>query len=157
MEESRDPFHQDLKSRVRILSGELAEKSNYPKEVLPSVIRNLFDYLPYHRMRNDATPLFEMALKDQTTTAWVFDNDKLALAASHFLSERRIQVPEQISLIGFDNSRQATIANITSFDFGLSRMAQKAFDFFSSPDSLKSGGIHKIKLKGRIVRRSSTK
>jgi DNA-binding LacI/PurR family transcriptional regulator len=44
-------------------------------------------------------------------TALFAANDKMAIGALHYLSRRRIAVPEQISVVGFDDMRQSAFAN----------------------------------------------
>lgn len=44
-------------------------------------------------------------------TAIFAGNDKMAIGALHYLSRNRIKVPEQISVVGFDDMRQAAFAN----------------------------------------------
>lgn len=60
--------------------------------------------------------------------AMICANDEAALGALTFLREQGVQVPRQISLIGFDNSDicHATTPTITSVDFDTFNAGKKA-------------------------------
>lgn len=44
-------------------------------------------------------------------TALFAGNDKMAIGALHYLTRRRVSVPEQISIVGFDDMQQSAFAN----------------------------------------------
>ena len=46
-------------------------------------------------------------VRDPGITALFAGNDKMALGALHYLSERSVKVPQQISVVGFDDLRHA--------------------------------------------------
>ena len=46
-------------------------------------------------------------VRDPGVTALFAGNDKMALGALHYLNERGVKVPQQISVVGFDDLRQA--------------------------------------------------
>ena len=52
----------------------------------------------------DLLALCKRAVSHDGVTAWVCSNDNLALTAMDFLSSRKIKVPEQLSVVGFDNT-----------------------------------------------------
>jgi LacI family transcriptional regulator len=49
--------------------------------------------------------------KHPHVTALFAGNDKMAIGALHYLNRRRIKVPQQISVVGFDDMQQAAFAN----------------------------------------------
>jgi LacI family transcriptional regulator len=64
--------------------------------------------------------LFDRALADRRITAWVAANDTLALAAIRYLRAKGVRVPDDISVIGFDNIPQHAFENrLTSYDFSI--------------------------------------
>lgn len=67
----------------------------------------------YEKMK----PLFEEALAEKGITAWVMANDFAATIAMDFLKEREIHIPEDLSIISFDNTLDAMEYQLTSFDF----------------------------------------
>jgi len=80
-----------------------------------------FDFSNHAGMHETAErllPLFERAYALPHATAWVCSNDTVALAALRFLSERGVDVPGRISMVGFDDSRSAYLHGLTSYNFG---------------------------------------
>lgn len=61
--------------------------------------------------------LFERAATDRRATAWVCDNDGLAIHALEYLRDRRIAVPGRIAVAGFDNSFEGFLRGLTSYSF----------------------------------------
>jgi DNA-binding LacI/PurR family transcriptional regulator len=70
--------------------------------------------------------MFDAALKDRTITAWVAENDDIAILAAGFLKHRGVHIPRRISLLSFDNSRRAAAARLSSYSFGIPTIAQSA-------------------------------
>ena len=62
---------------------------------------------------------FTRALADPTITAWVAANDDVAVPALEFLRERGVNVPQQISVVGFDDSVNALANQLTSYNINL--------------------------------------
>jgi DNA-binding LacI/PurR family transcriptional regulator len=62
---------------------------------------------------------FTEALAQGSLTAWVCANDFIASLAADFLAHHKIRVPEDISIIGFDDSPEATRLGLTSYDFNI--------------------------------------
>ncbi|MBN1308091.1 MAG: GntR family transcriptional regulator [Chitinispirillaceae bacterium] len=67
----------------------------------------------YEKMK----PLFEKALENRTITAWVMANDFAATIAVDFLKERAVRIPDDLSVISFDNTLDAMEYQLTSYDF----------------------------------------
>jgi len=64
--------------------------------------------------------LFEEAIQKRTISAWVTDSDTTALEAIRFLQTHGYRVPEDISVVGFDDSLEAFFHKLTSFNFNVS-------------------------------------
>jgi DNA-binding LacI/PurR family transcriptional regulator len=64
-------------------------------------------------------PLFEAALADRTVTAWVLESDSAAMMALDFLESRSIRVPDELSVVGFDNSIGSLGSGLTTYDFNI--------------------------------------
>jgi hypothetical protein len=62
-------------------------------------------------------PAMERALADRSITAWVGASDGIALLCRAFLQEKGVRVPDELSLVGFDDSTEAFSANLTSYNF----------------------------------------
>lgn len=72
------------------------------------------------------TPLFNTVLARDNATAWVCPSDQVALAALSFLESRKADVPGKISVIGFDNWKEAHEQQLSTFDFNMHGILQEA-------------------------------
>ncbi|HUI92221.1 MAG TPA: substrate-binding domain-containing protein [Chitinivibrionales bacterium] len=107
----------------------------------------------YHRM----VPLFGQALKNKAVTAWVMANDYAATLALDYLKEVKVRVPEDLSIISFDNTLDAMEYQLTSYDFNLSGIVSVMLRYALRPSSV-SSPRHKavIEAEGTIIERRST-
>jgi DNA-binding transcriptional regulator YhcF (GntR family) len=102
-------------------------------------------------------PLFKQALKNKAITAWVMANDYTATLALDYLKEIKVRVPEDLSIISFDNTLDAMEYQLTSYDFNLSGIVSIMLRYALRPSSV-SSHRHKalIEAEGAIVERRST-
>ncbi len=98
-------------------------------------------------------PLFDAALKEKGVTAWVCGHDIAALLALDYLREKGLRVPDDISLVGFDNSFGGFSARITSFNFNLQGLAHSMLSHVLSVPL--PGGSHMQEIEGMVVERGS--
>jgi DNA-binding transcriptional regulator YhcF (GntR family) len=107
----------------------------------------------YYRM----VPLFRKALENKTITAWVTANDYTATLALDYLKENKIRVPEDLSIISFDNTLDAMENQLTSYDFNLNGIVSIILRYALRPSSV-SSSRHKavIEAEGTIIERRST-
>ncbi|MBD3241409.1 MAG: GntR family transcriptional regulator, partial [Chitinivibrionales bacterium] len=78
-------------------------------------------------------PLFESALADQSITAWVCGIDYIALFAPDFLRSRSVAVPEDISLLGFDDLQGARERGLSTYRFDMQTMARNMVTHVLNP------------------------
>jgi hypothetical protein len=97
-------------------------------------------------------PLFEKALSDRSITAWVLSNDTQALIAIHWLRARGIDVPGQISVVGFDDSNRGQDLGLTSWSFSEFDLAEAMVRHLVNPLS----GSGAVRIDGNLVARSTT-
>jgi len=90
--------------------------------------------------------LFERAASCAGTTAWVCCNDEVALLAVDYLRTRGIRVPEDISVMGFDNIPEAHNESLTSYRFKDLELAQIMFTHLTN-----STLFHAAKRKHEVV------
>ncbi|MCU0608193.1 MAG: substrate-binding domain-containing protein [Chitinispirillaceae bacterium] len=107
----------------------------------------------YHRM----TPQFKRALENRKITAWVMANDYAATLALDYLKEKGVRVPEDISVISFDNTRDAMENQLTSYDFNPQGIISVMLQFALRPSRVPSPANRRvIEIDGAIVERRST-
>lgn len=61
--------------------------------------------------------VYERLLQDPSITAWVGASDRFALDALRFLYARHVPVPDRVSVVGFDDSEEAFVERLTSYNF----------------------------------------
>lgn len=104
----------------RFLSSGLLK--DIEKKLPPKIVRNLgVDQVYQIRQLADLSeflqPVFHSALKKKQITAWICINDESALGAHHFLRRNGIAVPQEISLMGFDNTTGGRLIELSTYDF----------------------------------------
>lgn len=86
-------------------------------------------------LHHELQPLFEQARALADVSAWVCANDGVAIHALRFLRARGIGVPGEVSVLGFDNTGDASYNDLTSYDFDVAAVALKMLDHILRPDS----------------------
>jgi DNA-binding LacI/PurR family transcriptional regulator len=89
----------------------------------------------YEKMK----PMFEKALENKSITAWVMANDFAATIAVDYLKERNIRIPDDISVISFDNTLDSMEYQLTSYDFNNHGIITMILRYILAPHTIKSG------------------
>ena len=101
-------------------------------------------------------PLFEKALQNKSITAWAMANDFSAAIAIDYLKGHSLRVPEDMSVISFDNTLDAMEYQLTSYDFNNQGIITLILRFILSPHTFKSGSENRfIGIDGNLVIRRS--
>ena len=74
-------------------------------------------FLQDTRRRESLLPLFGRVLADKGITAWVGYNDAIALDCLNHLRSIGVVVPQQLSVVGFDDGPAASLHKLTSYNF----------------------------------------
>jgi DNA-binding LacI/PurR family transcriptional regulator/DNA-binding transcriptional regulator YhcF (GntR family) len=107
-------------------------------------------------MAVEAEPLFERALAESSITAWVGGNDGTAVNALAYLREKGIKVPDDISVIGFDNSMEAFENQLASYDFNYSAIVHQMLSFIARPSGMAAiPASVPIEVEGLLIERKS--
>jgi DNA-binding LacI/PurR family transcriptional regulator len=86
------------------------------------------------------------------------ENHTIALAAYTFLMEKKVSVPGDISVIGFDNTKESFYYDLTSYSFNVSASVQALFRCIMVNDRRsQKKRVQKIQIPGTIIVRNSTK
>jgi DNA-binding LacI/PurR family transcriptional regulator len=97
---------------------------------------------------------FERAMACRESTAWVCANDHIALCAIDYLRRHGVAVPEDLSVVGFDNTVEAFGAGLTTYDFNIEIAASRMLAFIRSPRLFaSSAGYHEIE--GAVISRNT--
>jgi DNA-binding LacI/PurR family transcriptional regulator len=117
---------------------------------------NLFSLIGGKLLLQALSPLFEKLLYNTAITAWISATDGTALAAKVFLRGKDIDVPGRISVCGFDNSIQADIGNLTSYEFDHSGIFYQALSFAAGRIDYRAAQDRVVEWPGMVVARAST-
>jgi DNA-binding LacI/PurR family transcriptional regulator len=109
-------------------------------------------------LREHVEPLFARALRDRDITAWVISNDLTALSALGFLRSRRRRVPQEISVLGFDDIYEAFSAKMTSYSFNLPALMHAMLSYVLRPSSFRGKATHDspFEVEGFVSQRGSS-
>lgn len=115
------------------------------------LVRPQIELLTRDRFLAELTPALEAALASGATL-WVAASDLVATWVLHWLAERGLQVPENLELASFDDTRDASRLGLTSMRFDTAAMARSMLlQILSS----RSAHRHLTRYQGRVVPRSS--
>lgn len=109
-------------------------------------------------LREALTPLAESCLQREGISAWVTANDEHALHCLALLEHRRVAVPRDLSVVGFDDSLDALDRQLTSYCFDVRTLGRAMVDHVlgSLPESLQRHGLAPVEIEGFLtVRRTS--
>jgi len=101
--------------------------------------------------------LLEQALTQGGFSAIAAENDLAALSCLKWLSEKNIQVPEQFSLISFDDSFDAFSYNLTSYNFGYRKVYSAIVTTLLNSQHYNSKQSKTYYFSGSIMERGSSK
>ena len=91
-------------------------------------------------------PLFEQTIALEGPTAWVCGNDQTAVLALDFLRQRGVRVPDEVSVVGFDDITEAHSEGLTTYRFKEHEVAQALFSHMTN-----SALFHMAKRKGSVI------
>lgn len=99
-----------------------------------------------------------MASKSIMPTAWFCANDRIAYSVISYLNSKGFSVPDDISIIGFDDIELSSLYSpkITTISVNRDEIAKNAVDLLVYR-SENNGIQHKISIYGNLVIRESTK
>jgi DNA-binding FadR family transcriptional regulator len=110
------------------------------------------------RILEALTPLLEKALKRQDVTAWVAIDDDTALLVMEFLRRRGLHVPDDISLVGFDDTAEGARRDLTSYNFDFERFNHYLLRYLLDPARVGRAEAHGARgPAGRVVARGSVR
>jgi DNA-binding LacI/PurR family transcriptional regulator len=150
---------EDVRSVRRDLAGikSLAEL-DIEKEIFRQMVITGFATAGARLDARSSRPLFEKALAVRDATAWICANDRLALIALSFLSERGVAVPKDLLIVGFDNMPVKTFdQRLTSYDFNASGYVHRMLNFIVRPPRPRGQYRHAtIEVEGTVMLRDTT-
>jgi DNA-binding GntR family transcriptional regulator len=118
------------------------------------VLRQRIDFiLEREAPRDKLLPLVEEALRRKEITAWVAASDSLALLCLDFLRSRGLRVPEDISVVGFDDSPDAFAQNLTSYNFDCPTAVAAMLGHIRGTHGSARRRVQEVELEGFVTQR----
>ncbi|MBD3321101.1 MAG: GntR family transcriptional regulator [Chitinivibrionales bacterium] len=155
MQKEKNVRAKTLLKSLENLGGSLRVSSR--ESALQMVERNIDELLIERESYQTAIGLFERAMQCNAT-AWITANDQLALLALDYLGKKGITVPDDLSIIGFDDHELAFIHNITTYNFNVDAIINAAFTNIIHPGRQWAGNRKKIvEIDGTVIERRTTK
>jgi DNA-binding LacI/PurR family transcriptional regulator/DNA-binding transcriptional regulator YhcF (GntR family) len=109
-------------------------------------------------LREKLLPFLDMVAANRRHTAWVCQNDFIALIALQYLAHKRIPVPETLSVMGFDDTRAARVEGLTSYNFNMSAFVQNMLEYILHINRFKDHSLKApMTFEGVIIERFSVK
>jgi DNA-binding LacI/PurR family transcriptional regulator/DNA-binding transcriptional regulator YhcF (GntR family) len=133
-----------------------AMQGEYDPRFVDRQVITLSDRASTYALEDCNAPLFAEALRKSKATAWVVSDDKTALMALDFLHRNGIQIPKQISLIGFDSVPDAFAAGLSSYDFNYGGLAEQAMMMLVDQRTFDASPLVS-EVDGYVVERMTTK
>ncbi len=95
-------------------------------------------------------------IRQKKITAIIAVNDNLALGITTILKELNINVPADISVMGFDDVPEASINNISTYNFNFSGIGLKALNYLLEPNQQEISSTPVSVVPGIVMPRSTT-
>lgn len=133
--------------RDPVVQGALRELEMHAHTALDSALR-----------KDEALPQCVAACEWGTATAYVGVSDELALTCLGYLQSRGVTM-DAVSVAGFDNTHQAMLSGLTTYDFGVASAVHRSLDSLLRPYSKRRSkpGMHEEWVEGQLVDRGSVK
>lgn len=109
--------------------------------------------------RDDKGLLIDLELPDPLPTAFVCNCDRVAYEMVALLRKKGYRVPDDCSVVGFDNDIHATLCQppLTTVEVNMPEMAKVAAKFMIKKVKNKSASYGRVLVKGKIIYRDSVK
>jgi DNA-binding transcriptional regulator YhcF (GntR family) len=149
-EEKKNRF---LEGYSGLFNGYQFDQEDPIEEVYPYLADRIFKSIRKKKM----APLFEKALKIKEITAWVGTGYVETIAAEEFLIERGVNIPNEISLVGFVDEERTMESGITAFNFMEGKGAYLAAHCILGDFPVKKNRKGYVEYDGQIMVRKSVK
>jgi DNA-binding LacI/PurR family transcriptional regulator len=136
------------------LSANLRRVSDMPSELIEEYLNGLPHLFRHGQSARDAHVLDGLS-REPRITAWVCLNDDIASVALRYLQRRRRRVPEDVSVVGFDNRHIAARMNLTSYDFGFDKMGHLAVGCLAGQGRAAAQLVSRVTVEGDLVVRAT--
>ncbi len=120
----------------RILGAAADRQDRYGQllaRALPGLTQRISDAVSREALGGDLRPLLEAAVAERSVSAWVGSNDDVAVQCLRFLGGRGIAVPGELSVVGFDDTLEAFIRDLTSYNHNMTAVVRAMLSHVLQP------------------------
>lgn len=152
---AREAVSEPYRTMLDSLGSTVAHNSL--RQQLESESERLVDKTLERAMLDTLAPDILRALRSSRGTALVCENDRLALYALPLLRRLGVRVPEDRSVVGFDDEEEAFLSGLTSYNFNVRALIGAMVDYVLRPASVRrprDGGM--FVLDGFVKQRATT-
>jgi DNA-binding LacI/PurR family transcriptional regulator/DNA-binding transcriptional regulator YhcF (GntR family) len=149
-----DPVARTIRPVVHTMAG-MAGSAPDPQTFF-SIQLALLHIADHSTLAQYQRALFERVAAESTATAWVCSDETTALAALMFLRKRGVGVPDDISVIGFENRPESQKHQLSTYDFDIPGMVQQALQMILDKKELKNRRVIS-EVDGCVVKRRTTR
>jgi len=151
--------HRDIAfvGNIRATSSILDRYLGYYKSMLEHRIPIDEDYLVNDR--DEKGQFIPIVLPERMPTAFVCNCDQIAYHLISLLQRKGLRVPEDCSVVGFDNDIYATLTNpdLTTVEVNMAEMSKTAVSMIVNKVRNGNASQGRVSVKGKIVYRDSVK
>lgn len=162
-DQPQEPWEgQEQAEDVVRLIGDMIDRGLDPSEPLQQRLARAVEISKPHirsalgrqRFRESLEPLMSAALASDATV-WVAAHDTIAVQCSDFLERHGRAVPDNLSLISFDDTPEAYLRRITSYNFDAPALVYAMVDYLLSSRRMSRPGNRAVEVEGFIDERGS--
>jgi DNA-binding LacI/PurR family transcriptional regulator/DNA-binding transcriptional regulator YhcF (GntR family) len=113
-------------------------------------------YMTSQFLKSHLEPCFRRALADHTITAWVAAHDMVGLVALGFLEGNGVRVPQEVSVVSYDDTIEAFGVGLSSYNFNVAAMAQAMLDHILRDARPRKAGAGVLEIPGTVMARRSS-
>ncbi len=98
---------------------------------------------------------FDTALKFKDATAWICANDDVAKSACEYLLQKKVTIPDSISLVSFDDSKIAADLQFSSYNFAFDKIGEALASRVIENEQLQNQIPQRRSINGTVTHRQS--
>lgn len=124
----------------------------------PLVRERLHSALHGEQIHTQLAPRLEKLLTRSRITAWVAANDRTGLLCMEYLRDKGLRPGRDISVAGFDDTFEASVKGLTSYDDNMPALVLAMLDFILGVQARRSrqGWAGIVEVPGVVLQRGST-
>ena len=126
-------FLDECSCYLTTLSKSESAEDQYLHKLFSKMKNHFNDYFDSQAKIFKVEKLFDEAIKDTEISAWVCANDVVAERALDYLKRKRVRIPNDLSVVSYDDSSIAYSKRITSYNFNSTGLVKAMIHFCLNP------------------------